>query len=417
MSDWLQHYLQPNASLAPPLPPGKDVVLYLTHSYPPASTILPGFFVQTDWPITSVQPLQLYPSANGTLLPSAPAASASRPLPYQPNVGARLGEGFWNTVPNLAHLDQQSLVYDHGPLRAPLAVVGWVHVCLGLSVDANVTLARWAVRLEDVDPEGVSTFITGGLFTSRYTAGLQTVRAGEPINVCGDLLFMSHTFDTGRVLRVAVTNGLWRAWQPSPQHYTTTLALGPRCVVTLPVVPASHDWGAEPTFPLVPVAAVVVPTATDYDSGPDVQHITKESVFVADRSMMHVDLDDVFIGLFYSYRWVTSATDPTNSTLSTAGVSLVVRGVQNATVGPQLFHEVRAVPSLIGDHTKVPFASLPFIDIVGRFFRIETRCDLSSNATHFVLHVSWNAYESLLANPAPPVYQRVLDAVYPRVFQ
>lgn len=142
--------------------------------------------------------------------------------------------------------DRKSLLFDTAPLTADLGILGRPVAYIRVAADQPV--AKLALRLCEVTPEGKSWLVTYGLLnlTHRYgDAKPIALEPGEAYDVSIELSLIAHRFKAGSRIRLAVSESLWPLVWPSPQVATLTLTLGASSL-ELPVRPMALD----PAFPI-----------------------------------------------------------------------------------------------------------------------------------------------------------------------
>ena len=142
--------------------------------------------------------------------------------------------------------DRKSLVFDTAPLVSDLEILG--HPVARIRVAADQPVAKLALRLCEVTPEGKSWLVTYGLLNLTHRDGDEKPTAlnpGEPYDVVVELSLIAHRFKKGSRIRLAVSESLWPLVWPSPRVATLTLAHGVSRL-ELPVRPPAHD----PPFPI-----------------------------------------------------------------------------------------------------------------------------------------------------------------------
>ena len=119
------------------------------------------------WPLPQAKPTRWYLSEGNALSSSAPNASAGEDS-YQINFEATTGEkNRWHTqvggqvsYPNRANEDKKLLAYTAAPLNADTEITGYPVV--DLFVTSTASDGAFFVYLEDVDEQGVVTYVTEG---------------------------------------------------------------------------------------------------------------------------------------------------------------------------------------------------------------------------------------------------------------
>lgn len=127
-------------------------------------------------------------------------------------------------------------------------------------------MAKIAVRLSEVTPDGRSWLVSYGLLNLTHRAGHEKPAAlapGRAYDVIGPLNFTAHRFSKGGRIRVAVSESLWPLVWPSPQIVTLTLDVA-ACRLELPVRPRPSSEAPMPiaSAPASPPDPKTWPTLT-----------------------------------------------------------------------------------------------------------------------------------------------------------
>jgi putative CocE/NonD family hydrolase len=209
------------------------------HAPDPGLKTTTGRWVGGDWPPAGLTWRRLYPTSERRL-EDRPGSSGEAGLKYVPSCG--VATGFWWGEPtgDLRSDDAGSLVFDSPPLREPLEIAGFPAIRLRVSVDAPT--AHWVARLEDVQPDGTVSLVTGKLINGsqrRSRLRPEPLVPGEEFDLAFELHFTTWTFQPGHRIRLAVSNAQWPMIWPTPYPMTSRLALGDeRTRLDLPLVPA-----------------------------------------------------------------------------------------------------------------------------------------------------------------------------------
>ncbi len=143
--------------------------------------------------------------------------------------------------------DGMSLCFDGLPLAERLEIFGQPMVELAFAVDKPV--ARVAVRLNDVSPEGSSTRVTFCVFSLNHKDDQEHPKdlvPGQRYTARIPLNYIAHAFLPGHKLRVAISTNYWPMMMPAPEEATLTL-FTEGCHLELPVRP---NAAPEPDFTL-----------------------------------------------------------------------------------------------------------------------------------------------------------------------
>jgi hypothetical protein len=133
--------------------------------------------------------------------------------------------------------DRKSLVFNSAPLASDLEILGYP--IAKVRVAADVPVAKLAVRLTEVTPEGKSWLVSYGLLNITHRSSHEHPSAlvpGQFYDVEIKLFMVAHRFKRGHTLRLALSEGLWPLVWPSPQVATVTIETGGSSLV-LPVRP------------------------------------------------------------------------------------------------------------------------------------------------------------------------------------
>jgi hypothetical protein len=219
---WLDHWMK-----------GKDtgileepsVYYYQRNWHEPGEelTYIPGrWFTADQWPETRESILYLNQDHH---LVSTPA-QFQHSLVYNPTAPDATGRALWwgDLKPDQKKTDAHSLVYDSEPLTESLAIIGIPQVTLQTTTDAPA--ANWFVRLSDIAPNGMVTFVTGAGFNANHVESPEKpIRLTEhkiyTLNI--DLHVTSWTFQKGHKIRISVNNAQWPTIWPSPYPMTTSI--------------------------------------------------------------------------------------------------------------------------------------------------------------------------------------------------
>jgi uncharacterized protein len=218
------------------------VIFYLQHSHPPGAEAqdIPGEWREDSWPPQGLRHETWFLAPNHQLLRS-PAPVATERLWYVPSAGAEVGFWWGELLGDQRPADAYGLVYDSETLAEDVTMFGRAKVHLRASAD--VPLADWFVRLEDVAADGRVTAITGAGLNGAQRDSMeepQPLVPGKEYALSLDLYLTSWVWPRGHRIRVTVSNAQWPMLWPTPSHMTTTLRVGGRdgSAIELPVIPA-----------------------------------------------------------------------------------------------------------------------------------------------------------------------------------
>jgi len=199
----------------------------------------PGHWICDEWPIPGTTWKKFYPSRDRQLTTSLGEETVEK-LRYVPSYGVQTGLWWGEPTGDIRPDDAGALVYDSPVLTESFEIAGFPKVHLRVSADAP--LAHWVARLEDVQPDGTISLVTGMLLNgSQRNSRLkpEALVPGEVYNLEFEMHFTTWTFKPGHRIRVAVSNALFPMIWPTPYPMTTELYLGAeKTCVELPVIPS-----------------------------------------------------------------------------------------------------------------------------------------------------------------------------------
>lgn len=136
--------------------------------------------------------------------------------------------------------DEKSLTFDGAVLVQGFDILGVPQIRLKLAVDRPV--AKIAVRLQEVDEQGVSANVTSGYLNLNLKDGFdnpQPLIPGKPFEVTVDMGFIAHSFSKGNRLRISLSEAYWPKLLPSPEPVCLTLYGNSELL--LPIRPSAED--------------------------------------------------------------------------------------------------------------------------------------------------------------------------------
>ncbi len=205
---------------------------------------------------------------DGVLAKAKPAAGADT---YKPDYSADLFEGrfqalqrFWEGDMRKS-MDEKGLTYTTAPLDDALQITG--HPVARLWVTSTAADEDFFAFLEDVAPDGRSTYVTDGKIRAsrrkvspapwgdpnfpyhrQLKADDRPLSATAPAELAFDLIATSHVFPKGHRVRITVVNAAGKAFQPYPgqdRKNPPTIRLlrdaAHPSSITLPVIPAGSS--------------------------------------------------------------------------------------------------------------------------------------------------------------------------------
>lgn len=242
---WYDHYLQdrPTGVEADP-----RVWVYL---------IGPDVWLGAEtWPLPGVAPAPWYLRAGddeGVLAPEPPTTPEDpdryRYDPAEP-VPSIAGGGPFGMGVDQSPLESRLLTYTSPPLDHPLTLVGPARVVLHAASSAPDT--DWAVKLTEVQPDGTSLVLTGGILRARYYQGMERpthLERDRPERFEVELLPLSIVIPAGHRLRLTVTSSDFPAFD---RNLNTGGPIGGEAVGQVATNAVFHD-AARPSRVVLPV--------------------------------------------------------------------------------------------------------------------------------------------------------------------
>jgi putative CocE/NonD family hydrolase len=218
------------------------------------------------WPVAGTTSQRFYFGANGALARSRPTDTGDDR--YQVDFGTTTGVknrwytqlgGFDVVYEDRAEQDRRMLTYTTGPLPTDLEVTG--QAVITLEVTSTAADGNFLVYLEDVSPQGTSTYVTEGMLrglhrklsndpppyrtTYPYRSYLkkdgQPLVPGQPATLTFQLLPTSVLFRAGHRIRIAIAGADKDTFQRLPVQGDVTITVRRGGVkgsfIELPVVP------------------------------------------------------------------------------------------------------------------------------------------------------------------------------------
>ena len=226
----------------------------------------PGRWVaEPSWPSPNVAEQALYLNSNGAAdwLGVLPQPEVARLIRGREGDGLDVGPWCAYGAPGDFPGDQRpadgaALSFTSAPLVEAVDILGYPLLELELSADEPLALV--AARLCDVAPDGASTLVSWGLLNLTHRQSHEHPEPLEPgrrYRVTVQLNVIGHRLTAGHRWRVSVTPTYVRHAWPSPRPVTLTVFCGANSRLRLPVrTPAAAD-AAPANFPPPETAAPI----------------------------------------------------------------------------------------------------------------------------------------------------------------
>jgi putative CocE/NonD family hydrolase len=217
---------------------------------------MPGRWVaERVWPAPESRPLVLHLGV-GVLSPT-PGAHASVTYVGDKIVGMSKPQWMPSRPDDQSSDDEKSLVFDSEALDSDKEILG--NPVAKIRVSANVPVAKLAVRLTEVLPDGKSWLVSYGILNLTHRRSHEhptALKPGEFYDVEVPLYMVAHRFKKGSRIRAAISESLWPLVWPSPQVATLTINSSASSLI-LPVraapaieapfpIPVTHSSGSSP---------------------------------------------------------------------------------------------------------------------------------------------------------------------------
>lgn len=262
-----------------------NYVFYVRQSHLPSSSLVnvPGVWQYAEWPLqTSVKTKLFLGGAHQLTQHTSNLNSHTvHSLKYLATVGTEMGVWWGELLDDMKTLDTHSLVYDTAILSSQIEIIGFPRV--SLEVVSEAPIVNWAVRLEDVHPNGAVSLVTGAIQNGvqrESSTNPEYLVPGRSYVLQFDMHFTTWRFPAGHKIRLAITNGLFRMVWPSPFATVSYLKVDTANTwMELPQIlpPADSD---------VPRFSAVVPNTTEYP--PDSFYYCKFPVTVPCSSQRNI---------------------------------------------------------------------------------------------------------------------------------
>jgi len=207
---------------------------------------LPGRWVaEVVWPAPGTQPW-VFHLGKGTLS-ARPDAGGTSTYVGDKIVGMRKPQWMPSLPGDQTSDDKKSLIFDSLALDVDREILGYPLAKFRIS--SNVPIAKVAVRLTEVLPDGKSWLVSYGVLNLTHRDSHEhptALKPGEFYDVEVPFYMVAHRFKKGSTVRIAISESLWPLLWPSPQVATLAIDLGASSLV-LPLRPAPP---VEAVFPI-----------------------------------------------------------------------------------------------------------------------------------------------------------------------
>jgi hypothetical protein len=328
-----------------------------------------GYWVaDPSWPSPHVSEQVLYLNSDGAanVIGGAPATGTTITFKGQQGHGLLSGEwgnfGFQGEFPpDQRTADGECIAFTSKPVSEPVAILGNPEVNLELSVDKPNALV--AVRLCDVAPDGASVLVTWGLLNLTHRDSDESPESlvpGQRYRVNVQLRMMGYELPAGHRWRVGISPTYARHAWPSPEVVRLSLFAGDGCRLRLPV---RTPQAADKDLPEFEVPEISSPLALAEVRTPRREHsVTQDQVD--------------------GWTTLTLVNDE-------GRIRFKDNGLETDHCTTEMFRIREGEPLSLSQH----FANTIEFQRDDWRVRIETRCLMTADATHFHLSSHMDAYE------------------------
>ena len=283
---WWSHWLKGEATGIMDGPTLRAFMPYATWAQARPAEIPGRWIAEAHWPSQSISPHTLHLTAGGLAETQGPPATVT----YRGDKIVGLTKPEWIDRPPIEQSldDAKSLVFDTAPLASDLEILGYPTI--QIRVGADTPVAKLAVRVCEVTPQGQSWLVSYGLknLTHRHSSRTpEALAPGQLYDVAFPLFMTGHRFAAGNRIRVSISENLWPLAWPSPEIATLTIALDQSRLILpvrlpethpapfpIPITHAAPSTAAIPSVTTAPISPGHYRIALDTPPGPSTQSAT-----------------------------------------------------------------------------------------------------------------------------------------------
>lgn len=254
---------------------------------------VPGRWVaEPAWPSPDIATQTYYLNAGGLGARGEPPSWLT--CRSQETLGLAKREWFpWNMSidlpPDQTPDDRRSLLFDSAPLADDLEILG--NPVLKVRLSSNEPVAKLAVRLNEVTPDGKSWSVSYGVLNLTHRDGHEhptPLQAAHDYDIDVSCYFTAHRFKKGNQIRVALSESLWPMIWPSPRPVELKIVAG-FSRFTLPVRKAP---AMEAAMPIDLLRNRIDAHAKSDPTGPDRHEVVQSGPDANGRVTLHKRLRD-----------------------------------------------------------------------------------------------------------------------------
>ncbi|HVT62883.1 MAG TPA: CocE/NonD family hydrolase C-terminal non-catalytic domain-containing protein, partial [Legionellaceae bacterium] len=308
----------------------------------------PGQYWRYALPLTQQRQKRLYLADKKKLLSTMHDAATNTKidiLKYQPSSGMGVLNWWGEPTSDMRLAQAGTLSYESEKLTHSLTLFGQPNIFIRVAADAP--LAHWIVRLEDVNPDGSITFITGGLKNAAQRFSREKPNAiplHQFFNLHFPLHFTTWTFSKGHKIRVVITNAQFPMIWPTPYPMTTKLMVNGPSKIDLPIAPTPLD--KNPFLPPVTTSSVSLPSNTNvlrdipFTSFKVIHH--KDRVIARAKEGYRLKIKQSVYDCLYSVQYSVHNKFPANASFIGKGRVIITQTHPKRMIKIQSFFHIRS---------------------------------------------------------------------------
>ncbi len=192
---------------------------------------VPGRWVgERSWPSDRIKDNNYFLNPAGL----AKTSASEKPVTLAPDQTVGLSNTAWLPFAMETELprdqsedDSKSLTFDSAELEKDIEICG--HPTVKLSLSVNKPVAKIAIRLNELQPDGTSWYVTSGYLNLTHRDGHAEPEAlvpGQIYKIELPLNIVAYRFKKGHKIRISISESYWPIMWPSPEPVELTIHTG-----------------------------------------------------------------------------------------------------------------------------------------------------------------------------------------------